>query len=219
MVYRALLGGFLVLSASVSVVWGATIETVVWGSDQERIIDTTVPGEQIFLSELNGAPQQYVLTLEATTTLAVSLRTAATAELVPDFGLLIIKDAPVRGVMTVARLTAGETNWVRQFDRQFRIEYLAGQTYTAAVGPGTYRIEVSTPVNSGRYELRLGVPESLGWWQSLSLMYTLQHWYGIPWWQLVFSPLIYIPLGFILIFFGGGYYLIYRYRQYGRFRP
>lgn len=199
-------------SVMTGVAFAATIETVVWGSDHERIIDTAVVGEQIFLSELVGHPQQYVVVFDATSTLHIQVRTVPLSDILPDLSLLIIKDAPLRGVETVARLHARDTEWTEEFDPQIRIHYLSGQLFSQVVGPGTYRIEVSTPINVGRYELRFGNDEVGGWGQSLVQMRTLQRWYAVPWWQGLLSSLVYVPVLGMSIMVGIIYYVSRRYR-------
>lgn len=183
------------------------VETIEWATDTERYIDEQIVSEQIFLSQLTGQPQQYIVTFNATSTLTISLRTTNNEARTSDLSVLIVQDAPLRGVETVARLGARDTLWATVFDTRTRVTYLAGPAYQAEVAPGTYRIEVSTPINEGKYELRFGTGDTSGWWQNVLDMRTLQRWYEVPWWQSLFSRLIYAPLLFLIIVGGGGWYV------------
>lgn len=175
------------------VVWGMLVERVDLAEVEEFYLDEQILGEQIFLGQLTGEPHLYVVTFNEANTLTLALNAPVVDEEVL-LSIMVVKDAPVRGVEAVARLGARDVEWPTVTDSRTRVTYRSGQRYQAELEAGTYRIEISTPLNEGKYELRFGESGSVSWWQEFRAMRELQRWYGTPWWKIISSSLIYIPL-------------------------
>jgi len=177
----------------------AVIEQVEMIGDEEYALTLTSDKKQIFLGTLVGQPHLYVLTITETMPLALSLYRQAD-EVSPDtLSVMIVADRFPRGVEALARLRSSDTTWVRVRDTKTRVVSEQGQVYRTELDPGTYRIEISTPTNQGRYELRFGDEQKSTWWTEVKNMRTLQRWYGTLWWQSLLSPLIYMPFGVIIL--------------------
>jgi len=195
------------------VTWGMVVERIDFTEVEEFYLDEQILDEQIFLGELTGEPHLYVVTYNETNTLTLSLNAPVADEESP-LSIMVVKDAPLRGVEAVARLGARDVEWSTVTDARTRVTYRSGQQYQAELEAGTYRIEISTPLNEGKYELRFGESGSSSWWQEVRVMRELQRWYGTPWWQVISSPLIYVPLFAFLIASLSGWFGYRRWRKH-----
>ena len=78
------------------------------------------------------------------------------------------------------------------------------------VEPGLYRIEISTPVNEGKFMLQIGNdPVETSYWSQLASVRQTQLFFGYGLFSMLGSSLIFYPLGIILLLF-----LIYKTWQY-----
>jgi hypothetical protein len=60
------------------------------------------------------------------------------------------------GVAEVGRLKANEIVWEKTRDSVLGLSFLKSKAFESEIGPGIYRIEVSTPDNVGKYMLTIG---------------------------------------------------------------
>lgn len=66
--------------------------------------------------------------------------------------------------------------------------------------PGTYRVEVSTPVNEGAYMLTIGSEsDPLGYFATLNRVWVIQRHFGYSIFNMLRSSYVYYPLGIIFL--------------------
>ena len=176
----------------------------------------TVPGtaeeEQFIVGTLKDYPQMVEIQSDKEFVLHVELRALPDATSTPNLAGIAVQVLEPRGVAEVARLTPAESSWTKHRDRVSGLAYLAGPSYEGKVPAGTYHIEVSTPENTGKYILVVGtVPTNSSYgdtWAAVSRLYSF---YGASKIGMIRSPLVYYPLGIVLLLGGFGY-TIYRTR-------
>ena len=168
------------------------------------------PAQQYFLGELEDFPEMYEVVFEATSTLTLAIRAVPQEdEQIPLFSGIVIRDKAIRGVEEVARLKAGEASWLAERDPLSGLEYFTGGKFQAEVPPGTYRIEVSTPNNAGKYILVFGDDnESAPYGVTLASIAATYEFYDVSKIGMIRSPLLLYPAGImmILILFAATWY-------------
>jgi hypothetical protein len=172
----------------------------------------TVDEQQFIVGTLKDYPQMVEVKSDKEFTLRAELRALPGATTTPDLAGIIVQVLDRRGVAEVARLNAGDATWKQSRERVSGLAYLAGPVYDGRVPAGTYHIEVSAPENIGKYILVLGtVPTNSSYgdtWAAVSRLYSF---YGASKIGMIRSPLVYYPLGIVLLLGGFGY-TIYRTR-------
>lgn len=154
--------------------------------------------ERVFLGELQDFPDMYQFQSDVAFLLTVTLD-AVPSESTPLFSGIVIRDVE-SGVEEVARLRATEATWDVVRDQVTRLERLQGPVYQAELPAGTYRIEVSTPDNQGKYWLTIGhTRSSEGYFATLGHIATVYDWYGASALTMLRVPLIFYPLGILVI--------------------
>ncbi len=161
--------------------------------------------EQIVFGQLADNPDMVELVSDEEFTFKLSLR-ALPGTTTPLLNGIIVEVLEPRGVKEIARLKSTESSWETKRDFQSGLLYRVGPTYEATLPAGTYRVEVSTPDNLAAYMMVLGVNEEpttyMESWQAVRALYNF---YGTPAILLVRSPLIYYPVGILLLLIGFGY--------------
>lgn len=160
--------------------------------------------KQVQLGVLEGFPVMYeVRSLES---FELSLQLSTVPSRVPEnaaFSLMIVRvNEDDSGVTEMARVMAGDTDWVTRKDPVFGLTFKEGEVYQREYEPGVYRIEVSTPENEGRYMLSFGsTADHLNYWQTLERVYQTQRHFGYSVVQLLASSYVYYPLGILFLLF------------------
>lgn len=158
------------------------------------------------LGELEGSPEMFEITSDVEFMLTVEIRAIADAGVVPELGGIIIRQKEPRGVEEVARLQSTDADWLPVVDKKTGLPYLAGPFWSESVPAGTYRIEVSTPENAGRYILVIGSePDTNGYAENVRNVAETYRFYGVSTLRMFNSPYIHYPLGSVvlLILIGG----------------
>jgi hypothetical protein len=158
--------------------------------------------EQSILGELSGSPEMFEIVSDVEFPLTVEIRAVPNKNgTTPDFSGIIIRQKEKRGVEEVARLKAADAGWNVQTEGATGLRYLAGPFYSEVVPAGTYRIEVSTPENVGKYILVIGTePEKRGYLANLKTIALTYQFYGLSKIRMFSSPFVHYPIGcFILI--------------------
>lgn len=157
--------------------------------------------EQILLGELEGSPEMFEIVSETEFELTVEVRAVPTGTAGrPDFSGLIIRQKEKRGVEEVARLKANDTTWDTVTDGTTGLRYQAGPFFSEKVPAGTYRIEVSTPENTGKYLLVIGnTPVRLGYFATLGQIATTYQFYGLSTVRMFSSPYVHYPVGILVL--------------------
>ncbi len=164
------------------------------------------------VGELDGYPEMVELTSESAFPLSVQLYTLPSTT-TPDFNGMVIRVLSPRGVEEVSRLKATSVDWDPVVDPVSKLRFLEGPVFVGEVASGTYRIEVSTPQNYGKYLLKIGEADISGGykdtWRSVSQLYA---WAEVSKIGMIRTPLVYIPLGIGLLFLGF-VYTVWRTRE------
>lgn len=175
-------------------------------------IDTYTDG-QWYYSELIDHPEMYGFSLSATTTVHFAIAAVDHTDRAPGFSGILVEDEGQRGVREVGRFLANDASWNVFTDSRTKMEYRTGPRMSTTLGPGEYRVEVSTPNNVGRYVLKLGTattPQS-GYIQALREIRATQDFHGHGWLHMVRTKHVYVPIVLGVIFFG--LYGAYRYSR------
>jgi hypothetical protein len=193
-----LLAAVLFLPGGVSLAYQVSEYTMPVPYDVYRI-DTDISAEHWYVGNLEDFPEMYEFTIEATTTLGIALFTLP-GDTTPDLGGIIVRDTPPRGVAEVARLKSGEASWETDRDGVSGLTFRQGPTLIEEIGPGTYRIELSTPDNAGPYVLRLGTEANpQGYFAAWGATSRLYEFAGVTKFGMIRSPLVYYPLGILIV--------------------
>jgi hypothetical protein len=168
--------------------------------DTLTITDPTVA--QTWYGRLEGWPHTYTFTLTTDTDLAFSVLVPVTATTVrASLNAILITETGQQGAVSeVARILgvsgAGEIithGWGRE-------GYAVVGSYAATLPPGTYRLEVSTPINEGIYALAFyGSDASLPFFETVARLIAVRQFIGMTPLTLVFVPTLAYPIGAILI--------------------
>jgi hypothetical protein len=176
----------------------------------------TIPAEtkqqQVVAGRLDDYPEMVEITSTEDFFLEVAIR-AVPGTTTPDFSGIVVRVLEPRGVAEVARLRASEATWETVVDPLAALPYIEGPRFSGAVASGTYRIEVSNPDNEGQYLLVIGSADESGTygqkWRSVAGLYEF---YGQSKVGMIWSPLVYYPVGIILLLIGF-VYTVYRTRS------
>ena len=185
----------------------------------ERVIDVQqIEDPEIsraYYGELTGFPHTFEITATKPFVLYAQV-------LEPDIdgvennhsGIIIKERENGRGVEEVARLRSREASWESFYEPFGADRYLKGGQFEKEVAAGVYRIEVSTPVNKGKYVLSVGKIEDfsdVGYFETVANIYKVKQFFGKSPISMLVSPFIYIPLIVIGLagFFGRRYYKKY----------
>lgn len=185
---------------------GAFAPEVVDLGQPYQVIPVDVSDEQPadYLGSLQGYPEMYEMTVEATTTLRVELAQRFGAAPVP-FALIAVEAlGRDQGVKEVARLRPVAEDWTPFKSSALGFTLLEAPVLEATVGAGTYRVEVSTPDNAGRYLLTINTDsteDTSGYFTTLGGIYTTQQHFGYSFFRMLMSSYVYYPLGILLLAF------------------
>jgi hypothetical protein len=203
MMYRFILFWILVFisvsSVEVARAYQATVQTVDTQYEVIPILGDPVILQTI-LGELNNSPEMFEIVSETEFNLTVEIRALPNQATSPEFGGIIIRVKEPRGVEEVARLRAAETDWNTVVDSVTGLLYRAGPFWSGIVPAGTYRVEVSTPENLGKYMLVVGSSASRpGYFASLKAVALTYQFYQISRLRMFNSPYIHYPIGITVV--------------------
>jgi hypothetical protein len=187
-------------SASSAQAFNAVLETV--PVPYEVITIQNPETEQLLLGELEGDPEMFEIVSENPLTLTFEIRAVpeSGASTEPQLSGIIVRQKDIRGIEEVARLNATDSTWNVVTDKSTGLAYQAGGYYNEAVEPGTYRIEISSPANFGKYMLLVGSnTDDKGYFASLPDIKMVYQFYGLSTIRMFSSPYIHYPLGIIVL--------------------
>lgn len=160
--------------------------------------------KQAHIGHLDNFPIMYEVTITATTTLTAQLSQQYRSSAKPlDLALMVVReDDKGGGVSEIARVHPVAADWTVRKDSVYGMSFWESQSTSNELRPGTYRIEVTTPNNLGRYMLLLGTTEeSLGYFGTISHVRQVQQGFGLSIARMLVSSYVYYPLGIILLLF------------------
>ncbi len=172
------------------------------------VITAPATDARVYLGALDNFPDMYEITSHEPFTLHAVIRQmlpAPEAELIPFSLVLVRQDDRGGGVSEVARLRHDSDAWERVSDARVAMSFLESRTVSVPVAAGTYRIEISTPENLGRYWLQIGAtPSSAGYIATLGHIRAVQRHFQVGWWRFFWSSYVFYPLGIALLLTGLG---------------
>jgi len=173
-------------------------------------IETAPVTTQEFLGTLEEYPEMFEFTTSEPMTLRAQLWQRASDE---PFGFTLIavrKDDRSSSVTEVSRVKQNPSEWTPDYDGVLGMRFLKSGVMERRIEPGTYRIEVSTPVNQGSYLLQLGTePNAVNYFSMLGNIWATQRHFGHWPFRMLLSSYVYYPIGIGIIIYG-----IYLTRQY-----
>ncbi len=172
----------------------------------EIVSITEVPQyEHVYLGELNNFPVMYEFIAAEPFTLTAKLSQLDNSEAYPlKLSLMIVRlNDNGGGVTEITRFNPSSENWKKRKDPILGLSFLDSNSISKEVDAGVYRIEVSTPENTGRYSLLLGNEkgEFVGYFKTLSQVRVIQKFYGTSVLKILTSSYVYYPLGIIFMLF------------------
>jgi hypothetical protein len=154
-----------------------------------------------YLGELTGYPQMYEFTIGKEEELTLTIVQKDT-EVPLKLSLIAVKENTHNaGVSEVGRLGYSEVAWNKRRDSTLAITLLEAQEFVRPLTAGTYRVEVSTPDNFGKYMLVVGKETvDSGYFKLLGDVRTIQSFFGMPFLAIILSSAFYANmLKFIVI--------------------
>ena len=177
-------------------------------------IDESDASASDYLGELSGFPVMYEVTSDRPFTLQAKVHQLYRAGEKPvPFSLIAIRQNERGGGVTeVARLNPADEDWQKIKSSQLGMTTWVSPVVTAAVESGTYRVEISTPENAGKYLLSFGTQETNdGYFATLAGIRRTQKFFDYSIFKMLSSSYVYYPLGIFFILFVGQ--RIWRYRK------
>jgi len=155
---------------------------------------------QEYLGALLDFPEMYETSSEEPFLLTVAVKQLVT-ETPVSFSLIAIRQNDVGGGVTeVFRKNQPVGDWTVEKNSVLGLTFLVSDTVEARVEPGTYRVEISTPINEGDYMLVLGNQlNPSGYFAMLGHIRTTQAHFGYSWLRMLYSSYVYYPLGSIVL--------------------
>ncbi len=114
---------------------------------------------QAYYAELKGRPDQYVVEPADSLLLYIQMVAPDVPGIEKDF-VFDIFGRNDSGETALGQLRGDRADWTEFFDPFGGDNYLQGPEYESLVGPGRYRVAVSSPDNLGKYLLVVGRKES-----------------------------------------------------------
>ena len=111
--------------------------------------------ERILLGDLEQFPDMYELAFDKASDITIQLKQRDTETLSP-FSLLMVKVNEDGSVSEVFRHQTPVEEWSYINDMMLGFNLREDEAFVKSVDAGTYRLEVSTPINEGAYMLILG---------------------------------------------------------------
>lgn len=163
-------------------------------------IDGQISNRAEYLGELTGYPQMYEFTIGKEEELNLAIIQKNT-EAPLKLSLIVVKENTHNaGVTEVGRLGYNEVTWNERKDSTLALTLLEADEFIKPLTAGTYRVEVSTPDNYGKYMLVVGKEAvDSGYFKLLRDVRTIQSFFGLPFVAIVLSSAFYYPLGIIIL--------------------
>lgn len=165
-------------------------------------IDANIESKQVYLGILAGDPHTYEVTIAEPKQFTATLVQRVTEDQVIPFSLIIVKSNELnRGVTEIGRVVGTEISWQTSYDAVLGMKVAQSETVVFDLTPGTYRFEVSTAQNLGKYMIVLGnTPSAAGYFAQVSEIRTIQKFFAASPLRILISTHVLYPLGsFILL--------------------
>jgi hypothetical protein len=178
-----------------------------------HVVEVDATQQREYLGVLNDYPEMYEITSQEPFTLRAEVIQLAGEELVPLALIAVRQNEFNGGVSEVARVNQPAEEWRTINDPVLALTLRTSNVIEVPVEAGTYRVEVSSPENSGAYMLRLGSePVAGGYFKTLADIRTVQAHFGVGWLSFLRSTYVFYPLGSLIVL-GGIYFTVQRLRS------
>jgi len=170
--------------------------------------------EHVYLGELDNFPVIYEIKVDESTDFNVQIRQLYKGVGTPLlYSLILIRENELDGGVTeIARLTPDVQDWTMVKDSVLGITFWESEVLTSIVDSGVYRIEISSPENTGRYMLTINNnTEKLGYFATLTNVRTTQAFFGYSIFKMLVSSYLYYAFGILFLLFV--IYRTWKYRQ------
>lgn len=156
---------------------------------------------QQFFGKLAGFPHTYEFSITKSMHFSASIEVPNYKQQKHDVALILIKEEK-HGVSEVARTLAKDQSFAPQYDAVLATTFLSGGTINSELGPGTYRLEVSSPDDDALYKLTFGA-QQIHWnyADALQYLFEVNGFLGHSFFHLFLSVLIYVPIALIVLSF------------------
>lgn len=164
---------------------------------------------------LQSFPHTYEFSLDASTTIAVSLWVPELSLPVTNLNAIVVKKLRNGSVEEVYRLNAPDASWQVKHDRWGTDSYLVGPAYEGELPTGTYLLEVNSPTNVGKYVLVVGDTSSNSFgdmWRKMVSTYSTKRFHEKKVWSVLTAPVIFVPFG-VTVLAGLGLLQVHRRRR------
>jgi len=173
---------------------------------EPQIIDSTISNQAEYLGLLAGDPHMYEFTIGETATLTLQVSQLSADTPIPFSLIAVRENTQNAGVVEVGRLRAKDITWEEKRDGGLGLTLAHSSVFETEIGPGVYRVEVSTPENAGAYMLTVGTMEiPAGYFKTIADVRMVQKFFGISIFGMLLSTYVLYPLG-ILVLIGLFYY-------------
>lgn len=192
----------LIFLSPVSAVSAFTAVTEIVPTQYEVVTIQNPEIEQLILGELDGDPEMFEIFSERPFILTTEIRAIPdkTSNNLPVFSGIIIRQKELRGVEEIARLGSTDAAWSVLTDNATGLKYQAGPYFSEEMASGTYRIEVSSPTNTGKYLLLVGnQSDDNSYRTSLASVQEVYRFYGLSTLRMFSSPYVHYPIGIVLL--------------------
>ncbi len=167
---------------------------------EPQIIDSNINLEAQYLGLLAGDPHMYEFTIGETTMLTIKVSQLAADTPIPFSIIAVRENTQNAGVVEVGRLRAKDIVWEEERDGGLGLTLANSPAFEAEIGPGVYRVEVSTPENVGAYMMTIGTTEvPAGYFKTLADVRMIQKSFGVSIFGMLLSTYILYPLGILML--------------------
>jgi hypothetical protein len=185
--------------------------------DPERAYEViTIETAPIVKQEFLGTLEEYPEMFEFTTSEAMTLRAQVWQRYsdtpAPLAFIAVRQDDRGGGVTEVSRVKQNPSDWDVVREGVLGMKFLQSGVMERQIEPGTYRIEVSSPVNQGDYLLVLGTEDdSVNFFSMIGNIWSTQQHFGHWPFRMLLSSYVYYPIGIGILLFA--FYLTHQYRR------
>lgn len=180
--------------------------------DITQVPDATV--SRAYYAELVGFPHRYEFVVTEPQELFVEVLVPDTKEAENNIGAIIMKQKRPGLYDLVSELDARAVDWESFYEPFGGDSYRRGPSFTGAVEPGEYLIEVSTGHNVGKYIFVIGTKEDfseVGFWGTMKRIYEVKRFLGKPPIAVLQSPFYLVPFLIVTVI---GFLVYWRYKRH-----
>lgn len=175
-------------------------------------INSQIENEQVYLGELVGDPHTLEFSIGAEMNLIVNLAQEVYEGGIEPLSIIVVKiNDNKRGVKEMGRVKASDMVWAVEYESTLGLTLSRAETFSLELGPGIYRLEVSSAENRGKYMLTVGDKPNPEWYFStLADIRQIQSFFGHSFLRIFMSTYVFYPLGIVIML--GLIYFTWRHR-------